>query len=306
MAGGPATGEIEVRACLGPENPSMPDRATWRAALLACCWLATPVAAVPRFSMSLGVRNDGGEVFGTMPDAQSKVRRLYPGERVEAVVTASLSGADASGLANGALVARIEPCVLAGEREGDLGRNESVTCENVTGITWRIAPCESGHDLCAEIVSTSFDVPPGTYTMFVALPDPDILRRLGKHAPAELRSTCVRIVAGPAASPDEQLSARLNASKRAQAVGDLAGQRSAAEQILSSYPTSIEALWMLADAKQEQGDFAGALATFERALEILDEGLDVRTPEVQDPRGRAARCEALLYALADLRGEITP
>jgi hypothetical protein len=132
--------------------------------------IAKAAHAVPRFDMTLGVRSEDGEVFGVMPDSMGKTRRLYPGERIEAVLTAYLSEAPSAGLTNEMLVRELRACLMSGDQEDALGVNESVPCSTPTGVTWEITPlAESNYTLSATIRSRKFHVPAGTYTLFSAV-----------------------------------------------------------------------------------------------------------------------------------------
>lgn len=264
-------------------------------------------AADTRFPMRLGVRTEPGEVFGVQPDPSSRVRRLYPGETLEVVVTASLAHIDASMVDNATLTSQLSTCVVPGNIESLLGTPQPVNCEPIPGVSWNGVPCPSASgQLCATLTATQFNVPPGTYTVFVILQNQALLSQLGSTGAQELRSTPIRVVTGPPTNSDETLSAKLNAAYRAQKGQNAVAQSNEAMAILSEYPHSVLALWMLADAQEAGGDTAAALATFENALSVLDLGLDVRTPAMQHPQHREARRQGLLVAIKELQESLNP
>ena len=133
------------------------------------------------------------------------------------------------------------------------------------------------------------------------LDNPALESLFGPRATRELRSSPLKIIAGPSANEDEELSRLVRVARVAEGVGDWTTVAAKASQILSIHPKSVLALCLQGDALRSTGHEVEAITAFKAALEILEANADLRTPQFEDKlvrNGTIAEIETVLGELA--------
>jgi hypothetical protein len=186
------------------------------------------------------------------------------------------------------LVSELVPCILAGSDHPEIATGEPLSCLSIGGTWTRQVVADAAFDVHAELAATGFTLAPGEYTFVVDLDDATIQQMLGWPASRKLRSNPIRIVVGPPATLDEQLSALLRRAVRASIAGQFAEAERDATALLALYPQSVQALCIRAAAREGLGDIQGAITAYEAATAILESRGDTLANEFTHNHGVGA------------------